>query len=77
MVNQINALGNNASAVSVAAPIVASIIVFWLMGFIRPWHNDKSDALIEAINVDVDDVVIPVHTDETPAGETAAAGQHA
>ncbi|HMH58437.1 MAG TPA: sodium:solute symporter family protein [Galbitalea sp.] len=77
LVDQINALGNNASAVSVAAPIVASIIVFWLMGFIRPWHNDKSDALIEAINVDVDDVVSSEHTDKAPAGETAAAGQHA
>lgn len=55
LADQINAFGDNAQAISVAAPIVASIIVFCLMGLIRPWRNEESDALIEAISVDMED----------------------
>jgi SSS family solute:Na+ symporter len=65
LTDQIAGLGDSAAAVSVAAPIVASIIVFCLMGLIRPWHNAASDALIEAINVDLDPT--------TPAAEPALA----
>jgi SSS family solute:Na+ symporter len=54
LTNQIAGLGDSATAVSVAAPIVGSIIVFCLMGVIRPWHKAESDALIESINVDLD-----------------------
>jgi SSS family solute:Na+ symporter len=77
LVDWVNSFGNNASAVSVAAPIVASIIVFWLMGFIRPWHNDESDALIEALNVDVDDDVSALDTDRVAASELTPNGQPA
>ena len=40
------------TAVSVGGPVVCSLIVFVLMGLVRPWHNAESDALIDALASD-------------------------
>jgi len=54
--SQIAALGTaSAQTISVATPILTSIVVYCLMGVLRPWHNDESDALVESISVDVVD----------------------
>lgn len=53
---QIAAMGDLSQAISVAAPIVASILVYCLMGVVRPWHDEESDALIESLNFDSHDV---------------------
>lgn len=53
LTDQIAAIGDSADAVSVGSPIVASVVVFCLMGLIRPWRNSESDKLIEAITVDI------------------------
>ncbi|MDT0169238.1 sodium:solute symporter family protein [Pseudarthrobacter sp. BRE9] len=50
---QMASLGDLSQAVSVAAPILASILVYCLMGLIRPWRNEESDALVDSLNVDV------------------------
>jgi SSS family solute:Na+ symporter len=55
---QMASLGDLSQAVSVAAPILASILVYCLMGLIRPWRNEESDALVDSLSVDApeDDV---------------------
>lgn len=74
LVDQIKSFGDNASAVSVAAPILASIVVFCLMGIIRPWRNEESDALIEAINVDLVEDATALATDDTSTSEGEPSG---
>ncbi|MDQ0689415.1 sodium:solute symporter family protein [Arthrobacter sp. W4I7] len=49
---QMASLGDLSQAVSVAAPILASIVVYCLMGVIRPWRNEESDALVDSLSVD-------------------------
>jgi SSS family solute:Na+ symporter len=53
--DQVARLGDNAQAVAVATPILASIIVFCLIGLIRPWHNAESDALVASLDTDLDE----------------------
>jgi SSS family solute:Na+ symporter len=48
--NWIASFGNNAQAVTVAAPIVISIILFVLIGFIKPEATPASDRLLDSIN---------------------------
>ena len=51
---QIASLGSaSAQSISVAAPIVASVIVYVVMGWIRPWHNMASHALVDSLDHDV------------------------
>jgi SSS family solute:Na+ symporter len=45
---------NWTSTISVAGPILASLIVFSTCGLLRPWRNPASDALIEALKTDSD-----------------------
>ena len=54
---QMASLGDLSQAVSVASPILASIVVYCLMGVIRPWRNEESDALVDSLNVDAPDDV--------------------
>ncbi|HEY0619052.1 MAG TPA: sodium:solute symporter family protein [Kribbella sp.] len=54
---QIAALAKDkATAIQVGGPVVCSLIVFVLIGLIRPWHNDESDALVDALGQDPDEV---------------------
>ncbi|AIY00878.1 putative Na(+)/solute symporter [Arthrobacter sp. PAMC 25486] len=77
LADQVASFGDNASAVSVAAPILASIVVFCLMGVIRPWRNEESDALIEAINVDLEEVHSTLDADDAGASEGKPTGVRA
>jgi len=54
---QVAAMGTNAQAFTVASPVVASIIVFILLGFIKPENTAVSDAIVDSLNVDTDEVV--------------------
>jgi SSS family solute:Na+ symporter len=43
-------LGKNwTSTVTVAGPILVSLVVFVLAGFLRPWRNPESDALVDRL----------------------------
>ncbi len=58
---QVASLGTaNAQLISVISPIVASIIVFVVVGLVRPWHSTESDELVDSLSHDqperVDDV---------------------
>ena len=43
----------SAQSISVAAPILASIVVYLVLGWIRPWHNEASDALVKSLDHDL------------------------
>ncbi len=50
---QIATLGTaNAQLISVISPIVASIIVFVVVGLVRPWHSTESDELVDSLSHD-------------------------
>lgn len=40
------------TAVSVGGPVLCSLVVFVVVGALRPWHNSESDALIDALASD-------------------------
>jgi SSS family solute:Na+ symporter len=40
------------TAVQVGGPVVCSLIVFILIGLVRPWSNAESDALVDALGKD-------------------------
>jgi len=40
------------TAISVGGPVITSLIVFVVLGLVRPWHNAESDALIDALDSD-------------------------
>ena len=40
------------TAVQVGGPVICSLIVFVLVGLIRPWHDPDSDALVDALGKD-------------------------
>jgi len=46
------------TAVSVGGPVLCSIVTFILIGFIRPWHNEEADALVDAISQEIDESVV-------------------
>lgn len=43
----------SAQSILVAAPIIASIVVYVVMGWIRPWHSAASDALVDSLDRDL------------------------
>jgi SSS family solute:Na+ symporter len=43
---------NWTTTVTVAGPILVSLIVFIGCGFLRPWRDPASDALIDALNTE-------------------------
>ncbi|WP_138416091.1 sodium:solute symporter family protein [Sinomonas gamaensis] len=43
----------SAQSISVAAPILASIVVYIVLGWIRPWHSEASDALVDSLDHDL------------------------
>ena len=50
---QIASLGTaNAQTISVISPIVASIVVFVVVGLVRPWHSTESDELVDSLSHD-------------------------
>ena len=40
------------TAISVGGPVLCSLVVFVVMGMVRPWQNAESDALIDALASD-------------------------
>jgi SSS family solute:Na+ symporter len=45
---------NWTSTVTVAGPIVVSLIVFIACGFLCPWCNPASDAIVEVLKTEAD-----------------------
>jgi len=53
---EIARLGKNwTTTATVAGPIMVSLIVFVACGFVRPWRDAASDALIEALDTDTEE----------------------
>ncbi|ANY07120.1 sodium:solute symporter family protein [Pseudonocardia sp. HH130630-07] len=51
--DRLDALGEGtAQAITVATPILVSVVLFVLMGLLRPWRNAASDELVAAIRTD-------------------------
>ncbi|WP_163509086.1 sodium:solute symporter family protein [Fodinicola acaciae] len=48
----IKTLGDASQAVTVAAPIVVSLLVFLGVGLVKPWHDTKADALLASLDTD-------------------------
>ncbi|HZX07869.1 sodium:solute symporter family protein [Kribbella sp.] len=42
------------TAIQVGGPVVCSLIVFVLVGFVRPWRDPESEALVDALGADAD-----------------------
>jgi SSS family solute:Na+ symporter len=60
---QIADLGTaTAQTVSVVSPILASIVVYCVVGWLHPWRNEASNALVESLDTDLTDA------DSTGAG---------
>lgn len=53
--DQVAQFGVNSSAVAVATPILASIVVFCVVGWVHPWRNVASDALVDSLDTDLDE----------------------
>jgi solute:Na+ symporter, SSS family len=51
----VTGLGDNASAWSVATPVLVSIILFTAIGWIKPENTPETDELIDSLSRDVDD----------------------
>lgn len=44
------------TAISVGSPVICALITFVVVGLVRPYHDAESDALVESLNTDVEDV---------------------
>ncbi|UKA59336.1 sodium:solute symporter family protein [Arthrobacter sp. FW306-2-2C-D06B] len=44
----------SAQTINVAAPVLASAIVYCVFGWLRPWRNEASDALVESLDRDLE-----------------------
>lgn len=42
-----------AQTISVISPIIASIVVFVVIGLVRPWHSEESDELVDSLSADM------------------------
>ena len=61
----IKSLGDNGQAWTVATPVLVSILLFTLIGFIKPENTPETDALIDSLNEDI------VATDEDVEAQAA------
>ncbi|WAH99269.1 sodium:solute symporter family protein [Arthrobacter sp. MMS18-M83] len=53
----------SAQTINVVAPVLASAIVYCVFGWLRPWHNEASDALIDSLDRDLEPVTsLPVES---------------
>jgi SSS family solute:Na+ symporter len=43
------------TAVQVGGPVVVSLLVYVIVGLVRPWRNDRSDELVETLSTDTDE----------------------
>ncbi|HEY3685911.1 MAG TPA: sodium:solute symporter family protein [Streptosporangiaceae bacterium] len=51
--SQVEALGTSwTTTVQVAGPVLCSLAVFVLVGLVRPWRDERSDDLVDALNSD-------------------------
>jgi SSS family solute:Na+ symporter len=46
---------NWTTTVTVAGPILAALVVFTACGFLRPWRDPASDALVDALSTDMEE----------------------
>lgn len=51
--DQVKALGPDwTTTVEVATPVLSSLVVFVLVGLLRPWRDAESDALVDSLSQD-------------------------
>jgi solute:Na+ symporter, SSS family len=50
----------NSQLISVISPIVASLIVFVVVGLVHPYHDEESDELVDSLSVDADEATTTV-----------------
>jgi SSS family solute:Na+ symporter len=43
------------TAVQVGGPVGVALVVYVVVGLLRPWHNGPSDELIDVLGTDADD----------------------
>ncbi|MGH3489827.1 MAG: Na+:solute symporter, partial [Actinopolymorphaceae bacterium] len=43
------------TAVQVGGPVVVALVVYVLIGLVRPWHDVRAAALVDALSTDADD----------------------
>lgn len=56
---QIAALApDQTTAIGVGGPVVVALVIFVLIGLIRPWRNDESDRLVESLGTDVEEPAV-------------------
>jgi SSS family solute:Na+ symporter len=54
--DQLTSLGAaNAQTISVISPIVASMLVFIVVGLVHPWRSQQSDDLVDSLSTDLDE----------------------
>lgn len=56
----ITTLGANAQAWSVATPVLVSIILFTVIGWIKPENTPETDALVDSLSVDTDEEAVAI-----------------
>jgi SSS family solute:Na+ symporter len=55
---QIAALApDQATAIGVGGPVVVALVIFVLIGLIRPWQDDEADRLVESLGTDAEPAV--------------------
>jgi SSS family solute:Na+ symporter len=47
---------DSVATVTVAGPVLVAFVVYVLVGFLRPWRDESSDELIDALGTDTDQV---------------------
>jgi solute:Na+ symporter, SSS family len=66
-VEQIAALATDmVTAVSVGGPVLCSLVVFVVVGWLRPWTDPESDALVDALGEDGPELVDVAAADKQP-----------
>ena len=56
----IKSLGDNAQAWTVATPVLVSIVLFTVIGWIKPENTPETDALVDSLSFDSDEEDVPV-----------------
>jgi SSS family solute:Na+ symporter len=67
LADEVARFGNNGEAVTVAAPVLVSITVFVVVGWVAPQRDPRSDALVDSLSTDL------VEADEDSAARPVSA----
>lgn len=49
----VESLGNESQALTVASPVLVSLLLFIVIGYVKPENTPQSDALVDSLNTDV------------------------